>query len=81
LRARRLAAIIPAMGSTEGFERFRQLVLADPELQARLRAIREWPAFAAAAVEAAAEHGIDVTEEAVQAARVQARRSWLERWV
>jgi glutaredoxin-related protein len=69
------------VGSPEEFERFRRVVLGDPELQARLRSFAEWPAFVDAAVAAAAEHGIAITLETVQEARNEARRSWLERWV
>jgi hypothetical protein len=69
------------VGPSEPFERFRRIVFADPALQKRLRAIPDWPAFVDAAVEAAAQHGVAVTKEEVQAARRASRRSWLERWV
>jgi hypothetical protein len=69
------------VGSSEEFERFRRVVLDDPELQTRLRAFQEWPAFVDAAVAAAAEQGIAVTPEDVLAARNESRRSWLERWI
>ena len=70
-----------SVGSIEQFERFRRVVLADPELQARLRSIEDWPAFVDATVAAAADHGVALTPEAVLAARDECRRSWLERWV
>jgi hypothetical protein len=57
------------------------VVLDDPALQARLRSISEWSAFVAAAVDAAAEHGIALTETDVLAARDESRRAWLERWL
>ena len=69
------------MDSTGQFERFRAVVFADPELQVRLRSIPEWPAFVAAAVDAAAELGVELTAADVVAARHESSRSWLERWV
>ncbi|MDX6410858.1 MAG: hypothetical protein QOE91_374 [Gaiellaceae bacterium] len=69
------------VGSSEEFERFRRVVLQEPELQARLRSLHDWPAFVDAAVGAAAERGIAITPETVLAARNESRRSWLERWV
>ena len=55
--------------------------MADPQLQVELCSIPDWPAFTAAAVEAAARHGIELTEEAVTAARKESLRTWRERWV
>ncbi len=55
--------------------------MADPELQAELRSIPDWPGFVRAAVEAATRHGIEITEEAVMVARHESLRSWRERWV
>jgi hypothetical protein len=63
------------------FDSFRRLVLADRELEAHLRSIPEWPTFIAAALDAAARHGIVLSEADVLAARDAARRSWLERWI
>ena len=69
------------MGSLDRFARFRQIVLADSALERRLQSIPEWPSFVAEAITAAAERGVALTEADVLAARDQARRSWLERWV
>jgi len=69
------------VGSSEEFDRFRRVVLDDPELQVRLRAITDWPAFVDAAVAAADERGIVITKDIVLAARSESRRAWLERWV
>jgi hypothetical protein len=69
------------VGATGQFESFRRVVLADPALQARLRAIPDWPTFVAAAVDAAVERGIGLTEADILGARTEARRSWLERWI
>jgi hypothetical protein len=55
--------------------------LADPALEQRLQGIADWPSFLDAAIGAAAEHGIALSETDVLAARKQATRSWLERWV
>lgn len=57
----------------------RELVLADPALQARLRRETDWTAFAAAARQVAAEHGWSLSEEELADARTAARRAWLER--
>jgi hypothetical protein len=65
----------------ERFEAFRRRVLADPALQERLRSIPDWPAFAAAAVDAAAALGLTLTVDDVRAARHEAGRTWLARWV
>jgi hypothetical protein len=69
------------MGSLEQFECFRRIVLADPALERRLRSIPDWPSFVDEAVDAAAEHDLALTEADLSAAREQAKRSWLERWV
>jgi hypothetical protein len=69
------------METTKPFESFRRVVLGDPELQARLRSIPDWPGFVLAAVEVAAERGIALTESDVLAARDESRRSWLEQWL
>lgn len=63
------------------FERFRELVLADPALHARLRATPNEAAFIALAVELAAEHGCELSAATLQAAIHQQRRAWLERWI
>jgi hypothetical protein len=69
------------MGSLGQFARFRQIVLADPALERRLQAVTDWPSFVEEAIGAAAERGVALTEADVLAARDQAKRSWLERWV
>jgi hypothetical protein len=69
------------VGATGQFESFRRAVLADPALQARLRSIPDWPTFVAAAVDAAVDRGIGLTEADILAARAEAWQSWLERWI
>jgi hypothetical protein len=81
LRGWRPARHHQAVGSLEQFARFRRIVFADPALEQRLRSIRDWPCFVEEAVGAAAEHGLVLTEADMLAAREQAKRSWLERWV
>jgi hypothetical protein len=80
-RTLRRQAIIWSMGPSERIERFRDVVFADPELQERLRGIRDWDAFVAASVDAAARRGLELSAEDVLAAREERRRSWRERWV
>jgi len=69
------------LGSNDRFERLREAVLADPALQARLRSLRDWPAFVAETLDAATERGLRLTSEDIEAARNASRRAWLERWV
>jgi hypothetical protein len=67
--------------TVDPFERFRRAVFADREVQVRLRSVSEWPAFVDAALAAADECGVELTEGDLAAARDEARRSWRERWV
>ena len=69
------------MDPMDRFERFRGVVFADREIQVRLRSVSEWPAFVDAALDVAAERGVELTAEDLFVARDEARRSWLERWV
>jgi hypothetical protein len=69
------------MGSLDNFARFRRMVLDDPVLERRLQSIPQWTSFVEEAVRAAGEHGVALTEAELVAARDEARRSWLERWV
>jgi hypothetical protein len=69
------------MGSVDRFARFRELVLADLELERRLQSIPDWPSFVTEAIAAAAERDVALTKADILAARDRARRSWLERWV
>jgi hypothetical protein len=69
------------VGPNDRFEHLSKAVLADPELQARLRSLRDWPEFVAATLDAATERGLSLTGEDLEAARIARRRTWLERWV
>ena len=61
-------------------ERFREMVLSDRELHARLRAAGR-QAFVPLAVQLGAERGCVFTAAAVEAALREQRRVWLERWI
>lgn len=64
-----------------GFAELRRHVVSDPELQARLRAVTDWPAFAELVVAVSAERGCPVSTEDLEEERRAARRAWLERWI
>jgi hypothetical protein len=72
-------ATVTGEGGT--FGRLRALVLDDPAQSRRLLAITDRQAFTRAVAEVAEGHGLDFGAAAVEAALVDARRSWLERWV
>lgn len=63
------------------FARFGELVLADPELHAQLRATANEQEFVALAVRLGADRGCDFSLPVVQAAVEEKRRAWLERWL
>ena len=65
---------------TEAIDRFRQHVLGNASLQARLRGLGR-DEFVGRVVELAAEAGFELTPDEVEAALNQARREWLERWI
>ena len=65
----------------QNLERFGELVLADRELHAQLRATANEDEFIALAVRLGAERGYDFTAPTVQEAVREKRRAWLERWL
>ena len=67
--------------SEESLERFRQLVLQDPVLQARLRETDNREAFLALVVQLAETLGYQLTAEEVETALRISRRVWLERGI
>ena len=73
--------MMPKMGSVEQFARFRAVVLSDPALERRLQAAPDWPSFVEDAIRAGSEHGVALREADLVAARNEAARAWLERWV
>lgn len=67
--------------SLENFERFRQLVLLDRDLQQQLHSTTGREQFVALTQRLGAERGCDFTIEEVQEALRAAHRAWLERWL
>lgn len=69
--------------SRDDLGRLRTAVLADANLQERLRTASTHgeDAFLAALAEAGAAHGLQVDAGDVTAALVEARRTWSERWL
>ena len=67
--------------SLQSLDQFRQLVLREPSLQARLREPLELSSFLDLMVRESKERGFDFTAEEVQQAATASRRTWLERWI
>ena len=63
-----------------GFAALRDVVLADPRAQARLRAEPDWEDFVVAAQRLAEERGITLARADLDQARAVARRERMERW-
>jgi hypothetical protein len=61
------------------FERFRRMVLDDPELFARLREVPDRQGFTDLAMRLGREHGCNLTSEDLDAELNAARRAWIER--
>jgi hypothetical protein len=72
---------LETLDQQQALERFGELVLADRALHEQLRATPNEPAFIELAVRLAAERGCELTAPALQAAIIQKRRAWLERWL
>ena len=67
--------------SHANFERFRQLVLQDVEMQQQLRATSDDEAFLNLLIELGQKSGCSFTVDTVEAASNAQRRLWLERWL
>ncbi|HEX3718933.1 MAG TPA: hypothetical protein VH595_13270 [Verrucomicrobiae bacterium] len=65
----------------ENLERFRRLVLADPQLLEKLRKNSDLNTFITLTVRLGAERGCIFTADQVRAALQESRRAWLERWI
>lgn len=65
----------------EDFENFRQIVLRDLSLQARLRSVTERSLCIQKIIEAGAENGFEITREDIEEALYQSRREWREKWI
>jgi len=67
--------------SSEGFEKFREVVLNDPYLQAELGAIADVEGFTACVVELAEKHGHSFDASDVMEAINAGRRALIEQWI
>jgi hypothetical protein len=67
--------------SRKVFEEFRRRVLKDTALQQRLMEFDDPQCFVAEVVAAAGTLGFDVQSADVEAALLESRREWLERWI
>ena len=65
----------------QNLDQFRELVLREPSLQARLRESLELRGFLDLMVREGKERGFDFTAEEVSQALSANRRAWLERWI
>ncbi len=63
------------------WERFRLAVLADRDLQQRLRSAPDWQTFVELALRLSAERGHGLTVVDLERALQDSRRLWLERWL
>lgn len=64
-----------------GFNGFRAVVLADLDVQRRLRDVNDPEEFVRAVVELAEQAGFEVTAQDVDGAMLDGRRTWIERWI
>ena len=67
--------------SEKAFAQFREMVLDDEHLQARMRDIMERSEFITTVVAAACEAGYEITAEDVEFQMNAGRRAWIERWI
>jgi hypothetical protein len=67
--------------STSEWERFRQAVFADPNLQQRLRATADPDSFTRLVVSIGRDSGYRFTAADVEVAIRLARGSWIQRWI
>ena len=63
------------------FEKFRDEVLNDPDMQRELVGIDRADQFVERAVALAAERGLTLSREELREAMRRARKSWGERWI
>lgn len=64
-----------------GFNGFRAVVLADLDVQRRLRDVNDPEEFVRVVVELAEQAGFEVTAQDVDGAMLDGRRTWIERWI
>lgn len=65
----------------EEIDRFKDEVLADPELQQQLRSTADRRDFLLLIIRLGHERGYQFSGSDVEAALVAAHRTWLERWI
>lgn len=64
-----------------GFNGFRSVVLADLDVQRKLRDVNHREEFVQVIVELAGQAGFKITAEDVDGAMRDGRRTWIERWI
>ena len=67
--------------SSNGWENFRDYVLADSELQSEFRSVGDKIKFIQLVTATAESKGFDVTADNVEESLKQGRRTWIERWI
>jgi len=67
--------------STEDFEKLREIVLSEPDLQKYLRKITDRETFIARVIAVGAERELNFNAQDVAEAMGRNRRSWIERWI
>lgn len=67
--------------SDTAFSEFRTVVLADTDLQDKLREINDRAEFISSVVDLASKLGINLSVEDVENAINTGRRAWIERWI
>lgn len=67
--------------SDTAFSEFRAAVLADTDLQDKLREINDRAEFISSVVDLASKLGINLSAEDVENAMNTGRREWIERWI
>jgi hypothetical protein len=67
--------------STEAFEKFRDIVLNDPDLQADLAAISDIATFTARVLERGAERGLAIDAADITRAMNDGQRALIEQWI
>ncbi len=72
---------MPAKASSEQFDQFRQLVLADRQLHAQLRTTVNLDGFVSLAVRLSEERGCALTAEELRTAVQQGRHDWFKKWI
>ncbi|HEU4322776.1 MAG TPA: hypothetical protein VFS21_06465 [Roseiflexaceae bacterium] len=63
------------------WEQFRAAVLADRDLQQRLRSAPDWQTFVELTLRLSAERGYGLTTTDLERALQESHRMWLERWL